>query len=367
MLLITNGIWAQNAMLKNPKFKIGQTATYEFTLEQKQSGEPDSVNTMLNFYALMDKKDEFFGSKEIQEAFLSCKIRLKVLNVTPFTTTMQVDLLESADYKKKKTESLGDSLLYYKMNDIFKKHPLILTFTSDMKEYVVSNKEEMIDDLSDIIWQIAYGYNKDDHVMDFLSLTSGRNIHFITALYCYFAPSLFDLIQTFATPMTEGSTTKGVPLDGTNRYMKYLTTKTTKNEKGELTYISDFDKYTIPIYYSDQEKAWDFNEVDSVEVDSVADNCEVDSTENFYDVDTAYVDSVVDSTFFDSLEYDSLDSSYKYEPDTTLTEEHRIAKTHCKTRIGKDYWPIEISKTITLEDKNIVWTYRRKIKRVENK
>ena len=32
MLFIGNGIWAQNAILKNPKFKVGQTATYEFTI-----------------------------------------------------------------------------------------------------------------------------------------------------------------------------------------------------------------------------------------------------------------------------------------------------------------------------------------------
>ena len=67
----------------------------------------------------------------------------------------------------------------------------------------------------------------------------------------------------------------------------------------------------------------------------------------------------------DSVEWvDSLD---EYKPDSTLNEEDREANTHREIRIGKDYWPIEISKTITLEDKNIVWTYRRKIRRVENK
>lgn len=136
MLFIGNGIWAQNAILKNPKFKVGQTATYEFTLEQKQSGEPDSINTMLDFTQIARNKDYFFGYKEMQEPYLSCKIRLKVLNVTPHTTTMQVDLLESVNYSNKKVESFGDSLMYYKLNDIFKNCPLILTFSSDMKEYV---------------------------------------------------------------------------------------------------------------------------------------------------------------------------------------------------------------------------------------
>lgn len=60
MLFIGNGIWAQNAILKNPKFKVGQTATYEFTLEQKQSGEPDSINTMLDFTQIARNKDYFF-------------------------------------------------------------------------------------------------------------------------------------------------------------------------------------------------------------------------------------------------------------------------------------------------------------------
>ncbi|ERJ78769.1 hypothetical protein HMPREF0653_00772 [Prevotella disiens JCM 6334 = ATCC 29426] len=378
MLFIGNGIWAQNAILKNPKFKVGQTATYEFTLEQKQSGEPDSINTMLDFTQIARNKDYFFGYKEMQEPYLSCKIRLKVLNVTPHTTTMQVDLLESVNYSNKKVESFGDSLMYYKLNDIFKNCPLILTFSSDMKEYVISNGEEAINKIYDILWNNIQSslrqkrevpsqfYN--NFLQETLSLMNGRNIDYTMFLYFFYAPSLLDLIQTFATEMKEGTTTEGKPLDGTNRYMSYLTTKTTKNKKGEWTYLSDFSEYVMPTYHSDLEEKWESDyEVDSAVIDTM----EADYNNDIAEVDTAVIDSsYYDTTEWDSVEIDSVewvDSLDEYKPDSTLNEEDREANTHREIRIGKDYWPIEISKTITLEDKNIVWTYRRKIKRVENK
>ena len=42
-LLIANGLWAQKNNSYSPKFKKGQSAVYEFTLEQTQSGTPDSI------------------------------------------------------------------------------------------------------------------------------------------------------------------------------------------------------------------------------------------------------------------------------------------------------------------------------------
>ena len=83
-----------------------------------------------------------------REPYLSCKVRLTVLNVSPFTTTIQLSLLENVNYTKKNVETVHDSLFYYIFANIMKKRPLILTFTSDMKSYIVSNSEEISADLS---------------------------------------------------------------------------------------------------------------------------------------------------------------------------------------------------------------------------
>lgn len=370
-LLIANGLWAQKNNGYSPKFKKGQSAVYEFTLEQTQSGTPDSINTMLDFSSITEEYDNLFNGMSRREPYLSCKVRLTVLNVSPFTTTIQLSLLENVNYTKKKVETVYDSLFYYIFANIMKKRPLILTFTSDMKSYIVSNSEEISADLSRVLINLIYGdipseladpiYSYNRYVTQALTRTGKPNIQFLTNLYAAYIPSLLDLIQTFSNPLTEGNITKGRPLDGTNRNMTYFASQTSRNKQGEWTYITDLDKYTTPVYDSDLDDNW--ADSDSVVVDSLdEDTVAVDD----YDSDSTCIDTAeVDTTEWDSTEYDSTDT-YSAQPDTTVDESERIAHIHTETYIGKDNWPTLIEKTITLTDNNILWTYRRKIRKVQD-
>ena len=370
-LLATNGLWAQKNSGYSPKFEKGQSAVYEFSLEQTQSGTPDSINTMLDFTSIIEDDNNLFRGIERKEPYLSCKVRLTVLDVSPFTTTIQVDLLKSVNYTKKKLEPVSDSLFYYRVGDIFKKRPLIFTFTHDMKSYIVSNSEEMLAEISETLIKLVYGENPSEvadpiysynrYAMQALNLMGNPYIRFLTYLYALCAPSLLDLIQTFANPLTEGTVTKGRPLDGTNRLMEYFTSITTKDKQGEWTSITDLYKYTTPYYSSDNEDNWaDGIADDSIEVDSIA-------SDEDYDYDTVSVDTdYIDTAEWDTTEWDSVVEDYKYEPDTTLEETDRAVYTHTETRIGKDSWPTEISKTITLEDNGVAWIYRRKIRKVKD-
>lgn len=370
-LLIANGLWAQKNNSYSPKFKKGQSAVYEFTLEQTQSGTPDSINTMLDFSSITEEYDNLFNGMSRREPYLSCKVRLTVLNVSPFTTTIQLSLLENVNYTKKKVETAYDSLFYYNLANIMKKRPLILTFTSDMKSYIVSNSEEISADLSGALINLIYGdipseltdpiYSYNRYATQALTRTGKPNIQFVTNLYAAYIPSLLDLIQTFSNPLTEGNITKGRPLDGTNRNMTYFASQTSRNKQGEWTYITDLDKYTTPVYDSDLDDNW--ADSDSVVVDSLdEDTVAVDD----YDSDSTCIDTAeVDTTEWDSTEYDSTDT-YSAQPDTTVDESERIAHIHTETYIGKDNWPTLIEKTITLTDNNILWTYRRKIRKVQD-
>ena len=370
-LLIANGLWAQKNNGYSPKFKKGQSAVYEFTLEQTQSGSPDSINTMLDFSSITEEYDNLFNGMSRREPYLSCKVRLTVLNVSPFTTTIQLSLLENVNYTKKKVETAYDSLFYYNLANIMKKRPLILTFTSDMKSYIVSNSEEISAELSETLIKLIYGenpsksatpiYNYNRYATQALSLMGKPFIGFLTNLYATYIPSLLDLIQTFSNPLTEGNITKGRPLDGTNRNMTYFASQTSRNKQGEWTYITDLDKYTTPVYDSDLDDNW--ADSDSVVVDSLdEDTVAVDD----YDSDSTCIDTAeVDTTEWDSTEYDSTDT-YSAQPDTTVDESERIAHIHTETYIGKDNWPTLIEKTITLTDDNILWTYRRKIRKVQD-
>ncbi len=370
ILLAAKGLWAQKNSGYCPKFEKGQSAVYEFSLEQTQSGTPDSVNTMLDFTDIIGDDNDLFYKKERQEPYLSCKVRLTVLDVSPFTTTIQVDLLESVNYTKKKLGSTSDSLFYHRVDDILKKRPLIFTFTHDMKSYIVSNSEEVSAEISETLIKLVYGENPSEsaapiysynrYATQALNLMGKPYIRFLTYLYALCAPSLLDLIQTFANPLTEGTVTKGRPLDGTNRLMEYFTSITTKDKQGEWTSITDLYKYTTPYYSSDNEDNWaDSVEIDSVEVDSMA-------SDEDYDYDTVSVDTdYIDTAEWDTTEWDSVVEDYEYEPDTTLEETDRAVHTHTETRIGKDSWPTEISKTITLEDNGVAWIYRRKVKKVK--
>ena len=371
-LLVANGLWAQKNNGYSPKFKKGQSAVYEFTLEQTQSGTPDSINTMLDFSPITKENDNLFDGITRREPYLSCKVRLTILDVSPFTTTMQVDLLENANYTKKKVESASDSLFYYGLLNILKKRPLILTFTSDMKSYIVSNSEEMSAELSETLIKLIYGENPSEvadpiysynrYATQALNLMGKPNIQFLTYLYALYAPSLLDLIQTFANPLTEGNITKGRPLDGTNRNMTYFASQTSRNKQGEWTSITDLDKYTTPVYDSDLDDNW----ADSVVVDSLDEDTVAVVAVDDYDSDSTCIDTAeVDTTEWDSTEYDSTDT-YSEQPDTTVDESERIAHIHTETYIGKDNWPTLIEKTITLTDDNILWTYRRKIRKVQD-
>lgn len=371
-LLIANGIWAQKNNSYSPKFKKGQSAVYEFTLEQTQSGTPDSINTMLDFSSITEEYDNLFNGMSRREPYLSCKVRLTVLNVSPFTTTIQLSLLENVNYTKKKVETAYDSLFYYNLANIMKKRPLILTFASDMKSYIVSNSEEMSAELSETLIKLIYGenpsksaapiYNYNRYATQALSLMRKPFIGFLTNLYATYIPSLLDLIQTFSNPLTEGNITKGRPLDGTNRNMTYFASQTSRNKQGEWTYITDLDKYTTPVYDSDLDDNW----ADSVVVDSLDEDTVAVVAVDDYDSDSTCIDTAeVDTTEWDSTEYDSTDT-YSAQPDTTVDESERIAHIHTETYIGKDNWPTLIEKTITLTDDNILWTYRRKIRKVQD-
>ena len=371
-LLIANGLWAQKNNSYSPKFKKGQSAVYEFTLEQTQSGTPDSINTMLDFSSITEEYDNLFNGMSRREPYLSCKVRLTVLNVSPFTTTIQLSLLENVNYTKKNVETVHDSLFYYIFANIMKKRPLILTFTSDMKSYIVSNSEEMSAELSETLIKLIYGENPSEvadpiysynrYATQALNLMGKPNIQFLTYLYALYAPSLLDLIQTFANPLTEGNITKGRPLDGTNRNMTYFASQTSRNKQGEWTYITDLDKYTTPVYDSDLDDNW----ADSVVVDSLDEDTVAVVAVDDYDSDSTCIDTAeVDTTEWDSTEYDSTDT-YSEQPDTTVDESERIAHIHTETYIGKDNWPTLIEKTITLTDDNILWTYRRKIRKVQD-
>lgn len=371
-LLIANGLWAQKNNGYSPKFKKGQSAVYEFTLEQTQSGTPDSINTMLDFSSITEEYDNLFNGMSRREPYLSCKVRLTVLNVSPFTTTIQLSLLENVNYTKKKVETAYDSLFYYNLANIMKKRPLILTFTSDMKSYIVSNSEEISAELSETLIKLIYGenpsksatpiYNYNRYATQALKLMGKPNIQFLTNLYAAYIPSLLDLIQTFANPLTEGNITKGRPLDGTNRNMTYFASQTSRNKQGEWTSITDFDEYTTPVYDSDLDDNW----ADSVVVDSLDEDTVAVVAVDDYDSDSTCIDTAeVDTTEWDSTEYDSTDT-YSEQPDTTVDESERIAHIHTETYIGKDNWPTLIEKTITLTDDNILWTYRRKIRKVQD-
>ena len=371
-LLIANGLWAQKNNSYSPKFKKGQSAVYEFTLEQTQSGTPDSINTMLDFSSITEEYDNLFNEMSRREPFLSCKVRLTVLNVSPFTTTIQLSLLENVNYTKKKVETVYDSLFYYNFANIMKKCPLILTFTSDMKSYIVSNSEEISADLSGALINLIYGdipselagpiYSYNKYATQALTRTGKPNIQFLINLYAAYIPSLLDLIQTFSNPLTEGNITKGRPLDGTNRNMTYFASQTSRNKQGEWTYITDLDKYTTPVYDSDLDDNW----ADSVVVDSLDEDTVAVVAVDDYDSDSTCIDTAeVDTTEWDSTEYDSTDT-YSEQPDTTVDESERIAHIHTETYIGKDNWPTLIEKTITLTDDNILWTYRRKIRKVQD-
>ena len=371
-LLIANGLWAQKNNGYSPKFKKGQSAVYEFTLEQTQSGTPDSINTMLDFSSITEEYDNLFNGMSRREPYLSCKVRLTVLNVSPFTTTIQLSLLENVNYTKKKVETAYDSLFYYNLANIMKKRPLILTFTSDMKSYIVSNSEEISAELSETLIKLIYGenpsksatpiYNYNRYATQALSLMGKPFIGFLTNLYATYIPSLLDLIQTFSNPLTEGNITKGRPLDGTNRNMTYFASQTSRNKQGEWTYITDLDKYTTPVYDSDLDDNW----ADSVVVDSLDEDTVAVVAVDDYDSDSTCIDTAeVDTTEWDSTEYDSTDT-YSAQPDTTVDESDRIAHIHTETYIGKDNWPTLIEKTITLTDNNILWTYRRKIRKVQD-
>ncbi|MBF1495572.1 hypothetical protein [Prevotella pallens] len=371
-LLIANGLWAQKNNSYSPKFKKGQSAVYEFTLEQTQSGTPDSINTMLDFSSITEEYDNLFNGMSRREPYLSCKVRLTVLNVSPFTTTIQLSLLENVNYTKKNVETVHDSLFYYIFANIMKKRPLILTFTSDMKSYIVSNSEEISADLSRVLINLIYGdipselagpiYSYNRYVTQALTRTGKPNIQFLTNLYAAYIPSLLDLIQTFSNPLTEGNITKGRPLDGTNRNMTYFASQTSRNKQGEWTYITDLDKYTTPVYDSDLDDNW----ADSVVVDSLDEDTVAVVAVDDYDSDSTCIDTAeVDTTEWDSTEYDSTDT-YSAQPDTTVDESERIAHIHTETYIGKDNWPTLIEKTITLTDDNILWTYRRKIRKVQD-
>ncbi len=365
-LLIANGLWAQKNNSYSPKFKKGQSAVYEFMLEQTQSGTPDSINTMLDFSSITEEYDNLFNGMSRREPYLSCKVRLTVLNVSPFTTTIQLSLLENVNYTKKKVETAYDSLFYYNFANIMKKRPLILTFTSDMKSYIVSNSEEMSAELSETLIKLIYGENPSEladpiysynrYATQALNLMGKPNIQFLTYLYALYAPSLLDLIKTFANPLTEGNITKGRPLDGTNRNITYFASQTSRNKQGGWTSITDFYEYTTPIYDSDLENDW----ADSVAVDSV-DEDTVAADDYDCETDTVYADTAD----WDSTEWDSTNTIIEDEPDTTLEETDRIAHTHTETRIGKDSWPTEIDKTITLDDKGVAWIYRRKLRKVQ--
>ncbi len=371
-LLIANGLWAQKNNSYSPKFKKGQSAVYEFTLEQTQSGTPDSINTMLDFSSITEEYDNLFNGMSRREPYLSCKVRLTVLNVSPFTTTIQLSLLENVNYTKKKVETAYDSLFYYIFANVMKKRPLILTFASDMKSYIVSNSEEMSAELSETLIKLIYGenpsksatpiYNYNRYATQALSLMGKPFIGFLTNLYATYIPSLLDLIQTFSNPLTEGNITKGRPLDGTNRNMTYFASQTSRNKQGEWTYITDLDKYTTPVYDSDLDDNW----ADSVVVDSLDEDTVAVVAADDYDSDSTCIDTAeVDTTEWDSTEYDSTDT-YSEQPDTTVDESERIAHIHTETYIGKDNWPTLIEKTITLTDNNILWTYRRKIRKVQD-
>lgn len=371
-LLIANGLWAQKNNSYSPKFKKGQSAVYEFMLEQTQSGTPDSINTMLDFSSITEEYDNLFNGMSRREPYLSCKVRLTVLNVSPFTTTIQLSLLENVNYTKKKVETAYDSLFYYNFANIMKKRPLILTFTSDMKSYIVSNSEEISADLSGALINLIYGdipseladpiYSYNRYATQALTRTGKPNIQFLTNLYAAYIPSLLDLIQTFSNPLTEGNITKGRPLDGTNRNMTYFASQTSRNKQGEWTYITDLDKYTTPVYDSDLDDNW----ADSVVVDSLDEDTVAVVAVDDYDSDSTCIDTAeVDTTEWDSTEYDSTDT-YSAQPDTTVDESERIAHIHTETYIGKDNWPTLIEKTITLTDNNILWTYRRKIRKVQD-
>ena len=194
-LLAANGLWAQKNSGYCPKFEKGQSAVYEFSLEQTQSGTPDSINTMLDFTDIIGDDNNLFGKKERQEPYLSCKVRLTVLDVSPFTTTIQVDLLESVNYTKKKVESASDSLFYHRVDDILKKRPLIFTFTHDMKSYIVSNSEELLAELSEILIELIYGENPSESATPICSYNSFATqalnlmgkpfIRFLTHLYMH--------------------------------------------------------------------------------------------------------------------------------------------------------------------------------------
>ena len=72
--------------------------------------------------------------------------------------------------QKKKLEPVSDSLFYHRVGDILKKRPLILTFASDMKSYIVSNSEEMSAELSETLIKLIYGENPQNQLPPYTTI-----------------------------------------------------------------------------------------------------------------------------------------------------------------------------------------------------
>lgn len=238
-----------------PRFKVGDTAIYHY--ERKQSKQEKSGLNPDMHYRSLDSQWSAFAhySEGMYSPNISQDIKLTVLEVTPYTTTFQLEMLNTLDASLDSKEQEIMSIL----TSVLSRNKPILTYSSRLGSYLWVNKAASIREIA--LAAKANDLEMEETTEEIIAMYESLSEQF--GLLNPFCPALEMFSRAYQTSFVEGKHTEGKELSG-NTKDACFTQEASLSKKNELNFTSNIKAYQRYVEY--------INEDDLYETDNESDN-----------------------------------------------------------------------------------------------
>lgn len=240
-LMLCSTSLVSNAQSKfRPQLVVGQEIIYDFTNVWSCTSTADGQKITNRFAKCNPSFEEgldFEKYYDTKKDSVYTSFAVKVVHVSPYSVTLSLRLLEP--YNDKNSEEMSEEdgerekqekMFEDSISSLLDSHPVLVTYTSAMDSYIVSNNLELASHLYQLEqrfykktvkpFQYALIYAHPDGVYLLNTGVVEKGSAFLE-MFQTFCPAIELVVDAMRKSYTIGTTVKGKPLDGSNRKAEY--------------------------------------------------------------------------------------------------------------------------------------------------
>lgn len=240
-LMLCSTSLVSNAQSKfRPQLVVGQEIIYDFTNVWSCTSTADGQKITNRFAKCNPSFEEGLDVEKYYDTkkdSVHTSFAVKVVHVSPYGVTLSLRLLEP--YNDKNSEEMSEEdgerekqekMFEDSISSLLGSHPVLVTYTSAMDSYIVSNNLELASHLYQLeqrfykktvkpfLYALIYAHPDGVYLLNTGVVEKGS---VFLEMFQTFCPAIELVVDAMRKSYTIGTTVKGKPLDGSNRKAEY--------------------------------------------------------------------------------------------------------------------------------------------------